>query len=116
MVLLIVSVGGHWAFLQSVAWMGMMIDYSRDGSVCVAITKTFDGKHPCCLCKAIEAGKKSEKKKESSVEIKKMEFPPYVADAPLILPARPPLFPRVDSAARSIFQKPLTPPPRTLAA
>jgi hypothetical protein len=68
------SIGLHWGFLQSVAWVGMVINYSQDGSVGEALTKTFDGKHPCSLCKAIAAGKKSEKKSEFPVAGKKFEF------------------------------------------
>ena len=54
--------------------MGMVISYSQDGSVGEALGKTFDGKHPCALCKAIAAGKKSEKKSEFPVAGKKFEF------------------------------------------
>ena len=68
------SIGLHWGFLQSVAWVGMVVSYSQDGSVGEALAKTFDGKHPCALCKAIAAGKKSEKKSEFPVAGKKFEF------------------------------------------
>jgi hypothetical protein len=74
LVLLIISIGGHWFLLQSAAWMGMLIDYSRDGSFTVAVCKTFDGKHPCCLCKAIAEGKKSEQKKEMQKSGGKIDF------------------------------------------
>jgi hypothetical protein len=65
-VLLIVSVGGHWAFLQSVAWVTMMIDYSKDAPLSVAVEKTFDGKHPCRLCKVVKHGKETEQKQDAS--------------------------------------------------
>jgi hypothetical protein len=52
----------------------MVVNYSRDGSVGEAFAKTFDGKHPCHLCKAIAAGKKAEKKSEFPVAGKKFEF------------------------------------------
>ena len=68
------SIGLHWGFLQSVAWVGMVVNYSQDGTVGEAFAKTFDGKHPCALCKAIAAGKKSEKKSEFPVAGKKFEF------------------------------------------
>jgi hypothetical protein len=38
------------------------------------LLETFDGKHPCALCKAIAKGKKSEKKSEFPVAGKKFEF------------------------------------------
>ncbi len=55
--------GGHWAVLQSVAWVQMLGDYSqRTGSVAVAVTETFDGQHPCELCRQIQAAKANEHK------------------------------------------------------
>ena len=51
-----------------------MVNYSQDGTVGEALVKTFDGRHPCGLCKAIAAGKKSEKKSEFPVAGKKFEF------------------------------------------
>ena len=71
---LALSIGLHWGLLQSVAWVGMVVNYSRDGSFGEALEKTFDGKHPCVLCKAIAEGKKSEKKPESGPVTKKLEF------------------------------------------
>jgi hypothetical protein len=51
------SIGLHWGFFQSVAWVGMVINYSHDAPLPEALVKTFDGKHPCCLCKEIAKGK-----------------------------------------------------------
>jgi hypothetical protein len=53
--------GGHWVVLQTVAWGGMIVDYSRDASLSAAVEKTFDGQHPCAICKSIAQGKKSER-------------------------------------------------------
>lgn len=50
--------GGHWAVLQSVAWAGMVADYSREtGSVVTALGQTFDGEHPCDLCRQIASAR-----------------------------------------------------------
>jgi hypothetical protein len=54
--------GGHWLLLQSVAWSGMIIKYSRDAPLAVAVAKTFDGAHPCSLCHVVKKGRASEKK------------------------------------------------------
>jgi hypothetical protein len=67
-VLLIVSVGGHWAFLQSVAWVSMVIDFSKNAPLSVAVEKTFDGKHPCNLCKIVKHGQESEQKQDAIKE------------------------------------------------
>jgi hypothetical protein len=66
--------GAHWLVLQSVAWTGMMIENIKNESLHQAVSKTFDGEHPCDLCTAIDEGKKSEKKQESQLPAFKKEF------------------------------------------
>jgi hypothetical protein len=63
--------GGHWAMLQSVAWAGMVKDFSRTGSIAEAVTKTFDGKHPCSMCKKIAAAQAHEEKAPVTVKVDK---------------------------------------------
>ena len=58
---LTLSLGAHWVLLQSVAWMGMVVHYSQNATVTEALSKTFDGQHPCKLCKFVKEGKQSEK-------------------------------------------------------
>jgi hypothetical protein len=107
------SIGLHWGFLQSVAWVGMVVNYSQDGSVGQALVKTFDGKHPCALCKAIAKGKKSEKKSEVPVAGKKFEFSysstVFVFSAPMYFWKVGGLEERADL----LSQAPPVPPPRT---
>jgi hypothetical protein len=70
---LVSSIGLHWAFFQSVAWVGMVITYSQEGTLTQAIVKTFDGKHPCSLCNQIAKAQKSQKKSGSGTfEVKKL--------------------------------------------
>jgi len=63
-VLLVFSLGLHWAVLQTVAWAGMLVAYSQASTVREAVSRTFDGKHPCPLCKAIERGRQEEKSQD----------------------------------------------------
>lgn len=63
---LALTLGLHWAVLQSAAWVGMAVKFSQQDSLGVAIGKTFDGQHPCQLCKFVEDGKKSVPKDEFS--------------------------------------------------
>jgi len=64
------SIGLHWGFLQSVAWVGMIVSYSRDASFTEAVSKTFDGKHPCCMCKAIKSARAEEKQQQEKQNVK----------------------------------------------
>jgi hypothetical protein len=111
---LTLTLGFHWAFLQSVAWTGMLISWSHTTSFSDALKLTFDGKHPCKLCKFVDEGKKSEKKQEVQTPTAKIEcsmpgsnvisFQPvphvYVANTELVF------------VSRSL--SPPTPPPREL--
>lgn len=71
--LLCISLGLQWTVLQGVAWTGMLISYARDGSLIEAVTKTFDGEHPCQLCKAVENGQKQDQEKTANTPLKKLE-------------------------------------------
>ena len=55
-------VGGHWALFQTGAWVGMIVQYSQRDGLTAGLTQTFDGDHPCSMCKAIQDGKKQEQK------------------------------------------------------
>lgn len=63
--------GGHWAMLQGVAWAGMVKDFSRTGSLTEAVGKTFDGKHPCAMCKKIASARTHEEKAPVTVKADK---------------------------------------------
>lgn len=57
--------GGHWAALQTVAWARMGIRYTvAAGSLRQGLTQTFDGEHPCELCRQIKAGIEKERHEE----------------------------------------------------
>ena len=63
--------GGHWAVLQTVAWTGMLMEYSRDSSFGEAVVKTFGGHAPCKMCRAIEQGKRNESRLPATVKADK---------------------------------------------
>jgi hypothetical protein len=60
---LVVSLGSHLALLQTVAWGAMLVGFSRTESFEEAAKKTFDGKHPCPLCKVVKQSKSREERK-----------------------------------------------------
>jgi hypothetical protein len=111
-VALVASVGGHWAVLQSVAWTNMLAENLHEVSVTAAFEKTFDGQHPCRLCRAITEGKNSEKKTELPAPLKKIEF---ISEQPIFVFNPPQKF-HLAGGIRfflSDFSRcPLVPPPR----
>jgi hypothetical protein len=104
--------GAHWTLLQTVAWTTMLADNLQSNSFQVAAEKTFDGNHPCDICKAIAAGKQSEKKSDFSLQSQKLEFPTANENFVLIAPSQFQLLPQENSFAKSLSQKPLLQPPR----
>lgn len=62
--LLVLSLGLHWGLLQSLAWAGMIIRYSREAPLQEAVEKTFDGKHPCKMCLLVKEGREAEKQRD----------------------------------------------------
>jgi hypothetical protein len=71
---LIVSMGGHLALVQTVAWGTMLMNFSSESSFSEAVGKTFDGEHPCELCKVVKKSKESEEKKPVLKTEMKMEI------------------------------------------
>jgi hypothetical protein len=113
-VALLAATDAQWLVLQSVAWAGMIASYSEQAPLRTALAQTFDGKHPCPLCKAIAAGKKSEKQNELLPPLNKLEFPPAPENLVLFAPSRFQLLPLANTFTKSLVQQPLTPPPRSL--
>ncbi len=106
------TLGAHWALLQAVAWTTMLADNLCTHSLSESVARTFDGKYPCPICKAIAAGKKSEKQNGFTLKIQKLEFPPVKAGLVLFAPSQFELLPQANFFTESLTQQPLTPPPR----
>ncbi|NDE85322.1 MAG: hypothetical protein EB056_04760 [Verrucomicrobia bacterium] len=66
--------GGHWVVLQTVAWTKMVMDYSKQSSVQQALSETFDGEHPCELCKQISRARTGPNKALGVVVFSPKEF------------------------------------------
>ncbi len=94
----------------------MLANNLRTGSIEEALTKTFDGKNPCSLCKQISAGKKAERKAEFPTLVKKLEFcterPSFVFSAPSDFCRLPETF----TPLLKLANQPPVPPPRIVAA
>ena len=90
----------------------MVISYSQCSSIKEGLSETFDGKHPCKLCKIVAEGKKSEQKQEA-LKLTKMDPFPICQLKPLFVPPLTPgIFP-ADATSLDRTEVPLTPPPRT---
>lgn len=111
---LVLTLGRHWAFLQTVAWTGMIISYSQEDSLRTAISKTFDGEHPCSMCKLIKQGRAEEQKQNQQKPDNrlKLEFALPDDNRVFIAPAPIEAFPTFTVFGASFFAKPPTPPPR----
>ena len=90
----------------------MVINYSQNTTLTEALAKTFDGKHPCALCKEIAKGKQSEKKSEFPLQLKKFEFLAVQAQFIFAAPKNFWLLITTDDFLKSAVLTPPTPPPR----
>ena len=113
-VALLAATGSHWVLLQSVAWTTMLADNLRTSSFVEAVEKTFDGQHPCSLCKRISAEKKSEKKAEFPTTVQRFEFILKRVVFVFTSPSDFRLQTETSFLLRQLTHKPQTPPPRAL--
>ncbi|HTR43597.1 MAG TPA: hypothetical protein VMH87_18445 [Pseudomonadales bacterium] len=106
------TLGAHWALLQTVAWTTMLASNLQSTSFHEAMSMTFDGNHPCPLCKAIAAAKKSEHKNQITFEKQKLDFPPVQGELILLAPSQIEIASQ-NLFAESLLPKPPVPPPRS---
>jgi len=106
--------GTHWLAFQSVAWTAMLAENLQNTSLQRAIQRTFDGRHPCCLCKEIAKDKQSEKKSDIQVDLKKFDFSHIRFEFVFCAPSH---FYEVRAAENEIIsltRAPALPPPKEL--
>ena len=68
------AIGLQWLALQSIAWTAMIVDYSKQDSICRAIAKTLDGAHPCSLCHVVNGANTAEKKADLQLLTAKIDM------------------------------------------
>ena len=92
----------------------MLVNYSQHAPFEEAMAKTFDGNHPCSLCKQIAQGKRSDKKAVFPPTGKKFEFSYSVAAFVFAAPSDywEALWP--EDSATLLPHSPPAPPPRLL--
>ncbi len=115
---LVLTLGLHWALLQTVAWTGMIISYSQENSLSAAISMTFDGEHPCAMCKVIKQGRAGERKQNQQQPDNrlKLEFPLPDDNCVFIEPTPVEASSAFTCFPASFHTKTPTPPPRASAA
>ncbi len=47
----------------------MVVSFSQTESLSVALQKTFDGEHPCKMCKIVKQGRKAEQEKPATLKL-----------------------------------------------
>jgi hypothetical protein len=114
--LILACSGSQWYLLQTVAWTTMFAGNLHTQSLAAAVSQTFDGRHPCPLCKAIEAGKKSEKSSDTKAPVTKIEFLPSLAFVELAPPAAPNVCFQSENSSALAAAEPPSPPPRSIQA
>jgi hypothetical protein len=112
--LLILAVGGHWAILQSAAYLGMVVSYSKVDSLTVAVSKTLDGRHPCQLCKFVKEGKKAQHHSDQNKTDSKVDFILQLSTAALYPPVVVLNYLPSSSHVRPVRSLPLFQPPRSV--
>jgi hypothetical protein len=109
--MLVTATGGHWALLQSIAWIGMTVQFSRSDSIELALEKTFSGEHPCSLCQIVKEGKQREQQQPAL----KLELhgPLFLVCCDIDLPPSgefPLVIPEMAHALRRSLAPPIPPP------
>ncbi|MGC1320737.1 MAG: hypothetical protein WA849_01010 [Candidatus Udaeobacter sp.] len=108
------AIGLHWLTLQSIAWTSMIIDYSKRGTLCQAIAQTFDGAHPCSLCRVVNKANSTEKKSDLQVLTPKVDMICVWRTPSSLRPFIPFEYTVRDFCSSQIGRSPPVPPPRSL--
>jgi hypothetical protein len=109
---LVLTLGGHWALLQSAAWVSMFVSNAQHDSWQLALNKTFDGQHPCALCHAVAQGQQAEHQQPQGFTVEKFEL--FLAEPEVFAFLEPSVSPLPPPEAIGLgrAEQPPTPPPR----
>ncbi len=110
---LCLSVGLHWGILQSVAWAGMLVRETQTSTVREAIHATFDGHHPCGLCKFVAQGKQTEHGETSETEVKELDSTLPLLETAVVFVSTVTEREGFDAFAPPRHERPGVPPPKS---
>ncbi len=108
------SMGLPSVFMQGAAWARMLVSFSKEAPLTESLAMTFDGLHPCGLCKAVEREETSKKKQNLLHDAVKIVLAMPEGGLPLVLP-RPVKVLRwetVSVTTGGIGREPPPPPPK----
>jgi hypothetical protein len=108
------SLGFQWFCLQSVAWASMLVQRTVQSDWHEAFRTTFDGQHPCQLCRVVQSVQSAEDDSAGPLHVPQLELmsvwetTPSVASRPQTVPVfgDPAEFPQRGT-------RPPIPPPRS---
>ncbi len=114
-ILLVFSVSMPWTLLQSIAWIGMTIDYSAENGIGAAIEKTLSSEIQCQLCEIVEQSAHADDEGSTSLpKNHKLELA-LQSPAKIYLISSPPVMNGYLKHLSECFNAPLPkPPPRGL--
>lgn len=76
--------GAHWLLVQGAAWAGMLAARSSRGAIS-AVSTTFDGAHPCRVCRLVKRGAAADAAPRAGASSPAVRF--AFAAAPALVPA-----------------------------
>jgi hypothetical protein len=94
----------------------MIVTYSQQCPLGTAIAKTFDGDHPCDLCKHISKARETEKKHDTQRSVDKTDLICTTRRVVVLRPFAPFGYPDLISSIRLGFNETPYPPPREARA
>jgi hypothetical protein len=92
----------------------MIVDYSKQGSICRAIAKTLDGAHPCSLCHVVNRANTAEKKADLQLLTPKIDMICASRAISLFQPFVSVDYTAPDFSFDKVGRSPPVPPPRSL--
>ena len=107
------SLGLQWFSLQSVAWASMLVRRTVQTDWQEAFQSTFDGQHPCQLCRIVQAAQAEEDDASGPIRVPPLELISGGESTPLVeVHSQPvPVF-AVLSGFPQRDTRPPVPPPR----
>ena len=116
--------GGPYALVQTYAWAGMLVSYSKEDGLLRGAKETFSGEKPCALCCKIAEAKRSGSDHKSqeppvspTVKLLKEMLPssPLALAPPRFTEAPKAMFPGMIPPVETTASAPPVPPPRSAA-